>query len=774
MAPFWKPPCDRWKSGAHFIPKVQHLGLMSGENRQELAHEMKIRMRRFLSDETPLKRGERPSILTDDGRRVRMMVRKAQILCEKTGVKSDDTESFKWLVDHCIPPSFDIEPSESVLDQASKLLIEWVPTDTVPRNLRSLRSNISEIPPCLPSPSRNGQFWIYDSEMNQHFMARITPRNRKPLETSSTKVTLELRCGETGRVYTEERDANDIDILIRNGTSRELSKFAHNCRLCDVCLISCHFVDETVTDSEPPSLIELDDIKRERPSLICSGCSSVVHVDCVWIPERFEFNGRALLREIVRTGRDWFCSKCLDNPESCHKGILKYGYEAGEDTTRQNFERRGKAFKLKHGIPDMDTTVGPKRRLTVATPCAVKSPSSGSRCMAPKRRLTVASKPPSSLSPLTAKSKKDNGRTIDAMEIEKLFWSMVDAEGSEETTVLYASDMDSSIVGGKGEKEAVSLDDQDRSWELRYLATNRQSVLRHLPGADKIEGVSRPWMYLGTPFSSFCWHTEDQFLWSVTYLHEGAAKVWYTIPGNEREKFEEALACLVPDLVQLNSDLHHQLVTLIDPITLCSHPFNIRVAKIVQQPGEFVITFPGAYHAGFNTGSNLAEAVNVAIPAWLPAGHRAIRSYASVGRPSVFCLEELAWKTAEAVLQNGTETRRPVVEFCIDVLTCIGEMISRTSNRSSQPVTMVMDDKPVCADCNQFCYFFVCGFEDGSVCGNCAEKRSDQLMVRSSVKYVEAQLNEVVERLIEKLDSCSEDVRRSIRSSKKIKTNISQ
>ncbi len=36
-----------------------------------------------------------------------------------------------------------------------------------------------------------------------------------------------------------------------------------------------------------------------------------------------------------------------------------------------------------------------------------------------------------------------------------------------------------------------------------------------------------------------------------------------------------------------------------------------------QKPGEFIIGFSGAYHCGFNSGINVAEAVNFGTLEWL-------------------------------------------------------------------------------------------------------------------------------------------------------------
>ena len=55
--------------------------------------------------------------------------------------------------------------------------------------------------------------------------------------------------------------------------------------------------------------------------------------------------------------------------------------------------------------------------------------------------------------------------------------------------------------------------------------------------------------------------------------------------------------------------------------------YQDRLSLCMQEPGEFVITFPRAYHGGFNMGFNCAEAVNFAPPDWLRFGGLACQRY---------------------------------------------------------------------------------------------------------------------------------------------------
>jgi JmjC domain, hydroxylase len=74
----------------------------------------------------------------------------------------------------------------------------------------------------------------------------------------------------------------------------------------------------------------------------------------------------------------------------------------------------------------------------------------------------------------------------------------------------------------------------------------------------------------------------------------------------------------------------------------------VRVVHTVQEPGEFIVTFPKAYHGGFSHGWNAAEAVNFAVLDWLPFGLEAVRRYAKVHVPPMPWLSVRCYSTVLA------------------------------------------------------------------------------------------------------------------------------
>ena len=64
--------------------------------------------------------------------------------------------------------------------------------------------------------------------------------------------------------------------------------------------------------------------------------------------------------------------------------------------------------------------------------------------------------------------------------------------------------------------------------------------------------------------------------------------------------------------------------------------FPPQIFRTDQHAGEFVITFPRAYHAGFNNGYNFAEAVNFCPSDWVSLG-TLLFSYSNKQTKDKFC-----------------------------------------------------------------------------------------------------------------------------------------
>lgn len=241
-------------------------------------------------------------------------------------------------------------------------------------------------------------------------------------------------------------------------------------------------------------------------------------------------------------------------------------------------------------------------------------------------------------------------RPVTEDDIEREFWRLV-ASLEETVEVEYGADIHSTTHGSgfptieKNPQDPYSTD----PWNLNIMPLHPDSLFRHIK--SDISGMTVPWLYVGMIFSTFCWHNEDHYAYSANYQHFGSTKTWYGIPGEDAEKFENAMREAVPELFETQPDLLFQLVTLLTPEQL--KKAGVRVYALDQRAGQFVITFPQAYHAGFNHGFNFNEAVNFAPNDWEPKGDAGVERLQQFRKQPCFSHDELLWTAAEGAATGG-------------------------------------------------------------------------------------------------------------------------
>lgn len=163
-----------------------------------------------------------------------------------------------------------------------------------------------------------------------------------------------------------------------------------------------------------------------------------------------------------------------------------------------------------------------------------------------------------------------------------------------------------------GADQVGTLFGSDRAdgWGLGCL----ESILH--TGMPPLGGITKPMLYFGTWRAVFAWHTEDCELNSVNFLHFGAPKIWYAVPPKHASKLEAMARVYYAEEARHCSEFLRHKNILLSPTQLMRA--GVPVVCGIQTPGEFMITFPRAYHAGFNCGWNCAESVNFATPRWIP------------------------------------------------------------------------------------------------------------------------------------------------------------
>uniref|UniRef100_A0A8D0DDU9 [histone H3]-trimethyl-L-lysine(4) demethylase n=1 Tax=Sander lucioperca TaxID=283035 RepID=A0A8D0DDU9_SANLU len=295
--------------------------------------------------------------------------------------------------------------------------------------------------------------------------------------------------------------------------------------------------------------------------------------------------------------------------------------------------------------------------------------------------------------------------------VEKEFWRLVSSI-EEDVIVEYGADISSKEVGSgfpvrDGKRRLLGDEEEyaNSGWNLNNMPVLEQSVLTHI-NVD-ISGMKVPWLYVGMCFSSFCWHIEDHWSYSINFLHWGEPKTWYGVPASAAEKLEAVMKKLAPELFDSQPDLLHQLVTIMNPNVLMEH--GVPVYRTNQCAGEFVVTFPRAYHSGFNQGYNFAEAVNFCTADWLPMGRQCVAHYRRLHRYCVFSHEELLCKMA-------ADPDSLDVELAAAVFKEMGEMMEEETKlrqavqemgvlSSEQEVfELLPDDERQCHKCKTTCF----------------------------------------------------------------------
>jgi len=371
------------------------------------------------------------------------------------------------------------------------------------------------------------------------------------------------------------------------------------------------------------------------------------------------------------------------------------------------------------------------------------------------------------------------GRALDYKSLEEDYWRIVET-GAEAVQVEYGNDLDTQKYWSGFPRAAEHVHTEEMnpdidfqsveyykkcSWNVNNFPRNPGSVLRHI--RTDINGVNVPWLYFGMLFSSFCWHNEDNYMYSVNYHHFGEPKQWYGVPGKDADKFEDAMRRFLKERFDEEPDLLHHMTTQISPSLLIAS--RVPIYRLRQYAGEFVVTFPKAFHGGFSYGLNCGEAVNFATPEWIEHGRDAALRYRRFARPSVlshdrillllsYHLDDLDERAARVLLDELRRLKREE-EFLRPEL--IGLGVKDVSKRVVLPPNRLnyldsgsadYDEKRQCFLCQHICFLSAVACRCSRTRVACLHHESRLCLCSKKDKFMLcwaslAELNEIVRRV---------------------------
>ena len=189
--------------------------------------------------------------------------------------------------------------------------------------------------------------------------------------------------------------------------------------------------------------------------------------------------------------------------------------------------------------------------------------------------------------------------------VEGWFWEGLASEG--DAKILYCSDLEGTAFPDGHEYG-------EHPWSPASLAQAASGLLRLVDYS--IPGVNTPMLYLGMLFSMFCWHVEDNYMYSVSYLHEGAPKTWYGVPPADAHAFEGVHAKQA-----FAKEVHNDPTMVLKKNSMIPPSCSSTPASASSTPSSAPASSSSRCRRvphGFSHGHNVAEAVNFVLPDWLP------------------------------------------------------------------------------------------------------------------------------------------------------------
>jgi len=202
-------------------------------------------------------------------------------------------------------------------------------------------------------------------------------------------------------------------------------------------------------------------------------------------------------------------------------------------------------------------------------------------------------------------------------QIEENYWSYHREDSG--VTVEYANDIP---VDKFSSGFPITGEYADHSWNMNAMNLKPGTLLQFWKNKS-FSGITKPWVYISHPYSSFCWHYEDMMMYSINYMHEGAGKVWYVIPDSQRTNFEKYARKRYRQIFWKDPAILTALNLQISPVDLARA--GVKVYRTIQKQGEFILTFPGSYHSGVSVGYTMAEAINFTSSSWLKHCEKSIQ-----------------------------------------------------------------------------------------------------------------------------------------------------